>query len=118
MAFDTLNRLVIIHPNKRDGGIMKCFLEEESGDIHIGSECVLENCLNVIGKISSKFVLGDIDYTPCPNLPPISSIDIAVMRRHLSRNKAITFDGFTDSWFIKTERLDLLRDLWRADRLQ
>lgn len=39
------------------------------------------------------------------------------MRKHLSKNKAITFDGFTESWFLKSERYDLLCDLWRGDCL-
>lgn len=39
------------------------------------------------------------------------------MRNHLSRNKAITFDGFTEEWFINTVRLDLVSNLWNRECL-
>lgn len=29
-AFSTLNRLTIVHPTKRDGGIMKCYIDENN----------------------------------------------------------------------------------------
>jgi len=34
------------------------------------------------------------------------------MKSHLSRNKAVTYDGFTEHWFLETPRFDLLSDLW------
>lgn len=30
----------------------------------------------------------------------------------MSRNKAVTFDGFSDNWFKTTKRNDLLSDWW------
>ena len=109
--------MVIIHPNRRDGGIMKCFLDEECDSISIGNETVLENCLNVIGRISGIFQLKYPDYLRCPNLPPLIEEDFLYMKYHLSRNKAITFDGFSENWFLKSERLDILRDLWTRECL-
>ena len=41
---------------------MKCYLDLVSDDICIGNDTVLENCLNVIGNISGKFILKLIDY--------------------------------------------------------
>ena len=31
----------------------------------------------------------------------------------MSSNKAVTFDGFCDTWIKNTKRLDLLSDLWK-----
>lgn len=41
---------MIIHPNKRDGGIMKCFLKND--EIIIGNIKILKNCLHTLGDIS------------------------------------------------------------------
>jgi hypothetical protein len=36
------------------------------------------------------------------------------MKNRMSFNKAITFDGFTDCWFKKTKRTELLNDWWNV----
>ena len=50
-AFNLINRLSIIHPTKRDGGIMKCFLKEDD-TLVVNRDEVLQSCLQVIGKLS------------------------------------------------------------------
>jgi hypothetical protein len=39
------------------------------------------------------------------------------MRHHLSRNKALTFDGFIEDWFLNSIRFDILSNLWNGDCL-
>jgi hypothetical protein len=67
---------------------------------------------------SNSRLLEIIDYKKCPNLPPLSESDITYMRNSLSRNKAITYDGFSEEWFLKTKRIDLISDIWRGDCLK
>lgn len=43
-AFLTLNRLTIIHPSKRDGGIMKCFLDEND-NLQVNNDTIILNCI-------------------------------------------------------------------------
>ncbi len=35
-AFQLINRLSIVHPTKRDGGIMKCYLTTQDNELRIG----------------------------------------------------------------------------------
>jgi len=52
LAFDTLSRLTIIHPSRRDGGIMKNYIDnDEEGSIIVGSENVLAGCLDTLMEI-------------------------------------------------------------------
>ena len=46
---------------------MQCFLEDN--EIKIGNTTVLENCLNVLGEISNKIILPEINYENCPTVP-------------------------------------------------
>ncbi len=75
---------------------MKCYIDEEEDVIRIGNDVVLKNCIEVLGKLSEKKIIGNINYLNCPHLPPISEKDFIYMRRHLSSNKAITFDGYSE----------------------
>ena len=52
IAFLLINRLSIVHPTKRDGGIMKCFITADSGELRVGQEAVLENCLRHLQRVS------------------------------------------------------------------
>ncbi len=112
IAFQILNRLTIIHPIKRDGGICKCFIDEEENSIKFGNEIVLKNCIQVHSKLSLITTIYNIDYSKCYKLSIISEKDFCYMRKHLSTNKAITFDCFTEQWFLKSNRFDILSDLW------
>jgi hypothetical protein len=40
------------------------------------------------------------------------------MRSHLAKNKAITFDGFVEDWFLKTERIDLVSNFWNRETVE
>ncbi len=46
--------LLIVHPTKRDGGIMNCFLTADTDELIVGQEAVLENCLHTLEKISGE----------------------------------------------------------------
>ena len=41
-----------MHPEKRDGGIMTCFLEND--ELYAGNETVLKSCLNELTKLSGR----------------------------------------------------------------
>lgn len=83
---------------------MKCYLDEENDVIKTGENIVIKNCIETIGKISGLKCINYADQTMknCPSLPPLTIGDIEYIRQHLSKNKAITFDGFTEEWFLKT----------------
>ena len=51
IAFSLISRLTIIHPTRRDGGIMICYLDDND-ELHAGQENVIENCLRVLEEIS------------------------------------------------------------------
>ena len=42
-AYTMLNRLLIVHPNKRDGGIMQSYLQNDN--IVTGQDNILFNCI-------------------------------------------------------------------------
>ena len=44
-AFQLINSLSIVHPTKRDGGIMQCYLAAPDDRLVFGQEAVLLNCL-------------------------------------------------------------------------
>ena len=46
-AFNDIKRLTILNPNKREGGIMNCFLEDDN-TIICDSEKVFKNCLEML----------------------------------------------------------------------
>jgi hypothetical protein len=52
-AFRLIKRLSIVHPTKRDGGIMSSFLSAE-GELVVGQEPVLLNCLRILQRISGE----------------------------------------------------------------
>ena len=37
------------------------------------------------------------------------------MQKGMSKNKAVTFDGFSDIWFKQTKDTELLRDWWNPE---
>ena len=46
-AFQLINRLTIVHPTRRDGGIMSCYLKstDHEEQIVVGQNEVLRSCL-------------------------------------------------------------------------
>jgi len=82
---------------------MQCYLNEE--EIVTGNCKILRNCIDVLSKLCGVFrfkSLNDFEINTCPNLAPIDLSQIQYMRKHLSSNKAITYDGFTEQWLLKT----------------
>lgn len=53
-----------------------------------------------------------IQEAPFPDLPDPDIEEVMAFQIGFSRNKAISFDGFTDEWFRKTKRYDLLKGMW------
>ena len=57
---------------------------------------ILENCVLEIEKLSGKS-----EYPPIssfPNLPPVTE-EVSEMQAWMSKNKGVTFDGFSNNWF-------------------
>jgi hypothetical protein len=109
-AHQIINRLAIIHPSRRDGGLMNCFLEGE--ELFAGHESVIENCLKVLGEISGELdpvPLSEMDF---PDLPTLSKEEIKKIQYSLNTNRALTFDGFSDHWLRNTKKRKLIGDLW------
>ena len=53
-AFNILDRTTIIHPHRRDGGIMECYLDEKSDTLIVDKEKIIENCIAELVKLSGK----------------------------------------------------------------
>lgn len=71
IAFKIIKNITIIHPTKRDGGIMNCFLNEKD-EVIVDSNKILRSCIETIGKHSTKIVAPDITSIYFPRLPPLS----------------------------------------------
>ena len=71
-AFQLIIRLSIVHPTKRDGGIMNCFLTADTDELIVGQEAVLENCLRHLQKISGAAAQRDVHEIDFPTLPPLT----------------------------------------------
>ena len=48
-----ISNMTILHPTKRDGGIMNCFLNED-GEVVVDNNAVLKQCFETLGKLSTK----------------------------------------------------------------
>ena len=74
-SFNWIKRLSILNPNKRDGGLMTCQLDENNA-VTVDSSTIIDNCLKILetysGSLDKPPPIGDF-----PSLPPIS-IDQAV----------------------------------------
>jgi hypothetical protein len=71
-AFQIINRPSIVHPTKRDGGIMNCFLTADTDELIVGQEAVLKNCLHTLQKISGEAETSDVKDLQFPTLPPLT----------------------------------------------
>ncbi len=114
-AFNLISKLSIIHPQRRDGGIMQCYMDEQE-EMVAGSEEVLHSCLQVLCKTSGRDT-SDKSQTAFPNLPPLSEQQVRYIQYAASYNKALTLDGWSDAWIKKTERWDLLANLWNQESM-
>ncbi|KAL4485087.1 hypothetical protein ABPG72_014607 [Tetrahymena utriculariae] len=113
-AFNSINRLCIINPQKREGGIMKCFLNEH-GLIISDNDLVMENCYKTLQNISKALISEEIrllNEKSFPSLEPANSEELAYLQSKISYEKGITYDGFTDEWIKRLKNQELLKDLW------
>ena len=96
----------------RDGGIMICYLDDND-ELHTGQENVNENCLRVLEEISGSAI--GIAPLPehFPSLPPLSDEQVERLQRICKSNKALSFDGFSDTWLKHTKNLDLIQMICR-----
>ena len=74
-AFNLINRLSIIHPTKRDGGIMQCFLTANE-ELIVGQDRVLLNCLKQLQLISGEAATREISDIKFPTLPQLNADDV------------------------------------------
>ena len=76
------------------------------------------NCLHNLEKISGILNEEDtLNYT-FPTLDRISISHALSMQKDLSKNKAATFDGFSDIWFKQTQNVHLLQDWWNHQTIK
>ena len=96
-AFQLINRLSIVHPTKRDGGIMQCFLTADD-QLVVGQEPVLLSCLRQLQLISGEAPLREVNDINFPALPPLRLAQVTGLQRHFSWGKGLTPDGYSDTW--------------------
>ena len=70
-AFQLINRLSIVHPTKRDGGVMNCYLTGSDDRIVVGQENVLCSCLHQLQLISGEAHAVDVQQYHFPDLAPL-----------------------------------------------
>ena len=49
-AFNWIKRLTILHPHKRDGGIMNCFSNQDNS-LMVHHDAVMQNCLEQLSSL-------------------------------------------------------------------
>ncbi|KAL4510197.1 hypothetical protein ABPG72_010390 [Tetrahymena utriculariae] len=114
ITFLNINQLCIINPSKREGEIMKCFIDS-SGNIVSDPNAINTYCLQHLSKLSLKLNLYDqylFRIRIFPNLQPLQTDQATRLQSLLSYNKAITYDGFVDEWLKYTKKLILLQNFW------
>jgi hypothetical protein len=112
-AHSQAKRLTIVHPERRDGGLMTCFLSASGDEILVGDRAVRDNCLRVLRGIS-----GSVPPSSAPDpqdfgaLPPLALVQVRELQRLCSSGKGVAFDAFSDTWIRNTQRRELLCDWW------
>ncbi len=102
--------LTIMNPCKTDGGIMTCY--KENDDLVVDQNRIqLESLkrLEELQLIPDQETGEQIEF---PNLKPLNNEDIRWIQEHLSYNKGITQDMWSDTFFKKMDKPELLRILW------
>ena len=85
-----MNRLHIMHPDKRDGGIMTCFTD--INELYAGNDVVLKSCVDELCKLSKDFRTEPPIIDKRIKIYPRNN-DIDYCRRLLNENVAIGWDG-------------------------
>lgn len=117
-AFRLINRLSIVHPTKRDGGIMNCFLSADGVQLVVGQEPVLLSCLEILQRISGEAPPHTVHDLNFPTLPALTLEEVQWLQYGCSWGKGHTPDGFSDVWIRCTDRRELLADLWNPRALR
>jgi hypothetical protein len=117
-AFNFLKKTFRYHEyNRRDGSIISKVVNED-GTITHDEEEVSKKILEALKAI--QFQPEEKIYrqtVPFPNLPALSNSEIEEILNSLSTNKAIAYDGMTDSIFKKQYRkftIPILKDIWNG----
>ncbi|CAD8198859.1 unnamed protein product [Paramecium pentaurelia] len=105
-AFRIIDRLVIMKPAKRDGGLMNFFLD--GNDLVTDNEQILSNCLNQLGIFQTIK-----KYSPkqLPKLQQITLEDFKFTKEKMSQNKGLTFDLISDTWIKQHSTYNQMSDL-------
>ena len=107
-----LHSVTILHPEKRDGGIMNCIKLSDSQFITNQTE-ILKSCLKVLSEIQKRSQYNPIVTTT--SLEPLSQTEVELLQSRMSKNKGLTGDGFSDNWFANTTHINIINDLWKYD---
>ena len=107
-----LHSVTILHPEKRDGGIMNCIKVNDSQFITNQTD-ILKSCLNVLSEIQKRCQYNPI--VPATSLESLSQTEVELLQSRMSKNKGLTGDGFSDNWFAKTIHINIINDLWKHD---
>ncbi len=96
---------------------MACYLNESSG-VEVNKDIILKNCISQLKELGNDL---EIQNRELPNddwnLPELNPEQLQYMQERMSSGKAITFDGFSDTWIKKTDNIHLLKDIWRKENI-
>jgi hypothetical protein len=102
---------------KRDGAIVIRIIDN-NGNLLTDIELVNEHLLHELSKIQVDINQPYIQREPFPSLPPLNKDELLTLIERLSVNKAIAYDGFSDTIFssdLKDITAEKLTDLWSVD---
>ena len=96
-----------MHPNKRDGGIMSCYVYDDK--LQCGQDVIIKSCLEELCNVSGKW-----DYNT-PIIEPmklnISESQAKSLQWRLSSDKAVGFDGVYDGFLKECRNYRFLSSL-------
>jgi hypothetical protein len=93
---------------------MQCYLAAPDERLVCGQEAVQLNCLEQLQLISGEGDQVDVQDLNFPALPPLTLDEVQWLQFGCSYGKGHTPDGFSDIWVRRTERREILSDLWNA----
>ncbi|CAD8206373.1 unnamed protein product [Paramecium octaurelia] len=105
--------MATLNPSKKEAGIFRCFKDDQV-NIHTYPDTEY-NALQELGRISQRNIYQPLSLT---NLPPMSNEEIQKLQKLMSKDKAITIDGISDTFIRKTKNLNILKDLWNVNTRQ
>jgi len=114
-SFEFLNKVMKYHDNRRDGSIISEIVDEKGTTISNEDE-VNKILIQELQKIQVKEDQPKYELpTPFPILPLPSEHEMEYMLSNLTSDKALSFDGITDSIFKKEYREEVkekFKTLW------